>query len=110
MRVSTRDSTQRAVYNGHKRTHALKYQSVTSPDGIIAHLGGPYAGKMHDARILNESGLLDVLAVHLQGPHGAFYLYGDPAYGVSNHLVSPYKGAVVTEEQAAFNRSMSPVE
>ena len=45
-----------------------------------------------------------------KGPHGAFYLYGDPAYGVSNHLVSPYKGAVVTEEQAAFNRSMSPVE
>ena len=32
---------QRIVYNGHKRVHALKFQSVTLPNGIIAHMYGP---------------------------------------------------------------------
>ena len=26
---------QRVVYNGHKRRHAMKYQSVNTPDGMI---------------------------------------------------------------------------
>ena len=32
---------QRTVYNGHKRVHALKFQSVTIPNGLIANLYGP---------------------------------------------------------------------
>ena len=32
---------QRLVYNGHKRVHALKFQSVTLPSGIIAQIFGP---------------------------------------------------------------------
>ena len=32
---------QRIVYNGHKRVHALKFQSVALPNGIIASMYGP---------------------------------------------------------------------
>jgi hypothetical protein len=32
---------QRIVYNGHKRVHALKFQSVTLQNGMIANLYGP---------------------------------------------------------------------
>ena len=32
---------QRLVYNGHKRVHAFKFQSVSLPNGIIANLFGP---------------------------------------------------------------------
>ena len=32
---------QRVVYNGHKRVHALKFQSVTLPNGMIANMYGP---------------------------------------------------------------------
>ena len=32
---------QRIVYNGHKRIHALKFQSVSIPCGLIANLYGP---------------------------------------------------------------------
>ena len=35
------DKQQRTVYNGHKRVHALKFQSVALPNGIIANLYGP---------------------------------------------------------------------
>ena len=32
---------QRLMYNGHKRVHALKFQSVALPNGLIANLYGP---------------------------------------------------------------------
>ena len=32
---------QRLVYNGHKRYHALKFQSVVAPNGMITNLYGP---------------------------------------------------------------------
>ena len=31
----------RIVYNGHKRVHALKFQSIVTPNGLIANLYGP---------------------------------------------------------------------
>ena len=36
---------QQVLYNGHKRIHALKYQSLTVPSGMIAHLYGPVEGR-----------------------------------------------------------------
>ena len=32
---------QRVVYNGHKRVHALKFQSIALPNGLIANMYGP---------------------------------------------------------------------
>ena len=34
-------ANQRTVYNGHKRVHALKFQSVALPNGLIGNLYGP---------------------------------------------------------------------
>ena len=39
--ISRPDENQRVVYNGHKRVHGLKFQSVVIPNGLIAHLYGP---------------------------------------------------------------------
>ena len=35
------NENQSTVYNGHKRVHALKFQSVTISNGLIANLYGP---------------------------------------------------------------------
>ena len=32
---------QRLLYNGHKRVHGLKFQSLVLPNGFIAHFYGP---------------------------------------------------------------------
>ena len=40
-------TNQRIVYNGHKRVHSLKFQSVVIPNGMIANLYGP-VGKRTD--------------------------------------------------------------
>ena len=39
--ICSPEKHQRVVYNGQKRFHALKYQSVALPNGMIAHLYGP---------------------------------------------------------------------
>ena len=39
--ICTLGENQQIVYNGHKRIHALKFQSVALPNGIIGNLFGP---------------------------------------------------------------------
>ena len=39
--ISKPGEQQRIVYNGHKRVHALKFQSVAVPNGLIANMYGP---------------------------------------------------------------------
>ena len=52
---------QRLLFNGYKRVHAVKFQSVVTPNGLIANLFGPIKGRKHDAAMLRESNLLDGL-------------------------------------------------
>ena len=39
--ISKPGEQQRIVYNGHKRVHALKFQSVAVPNGLIANMDSP---------------------------------------------------------------------
>ena len=97
---------QQSVFNGHKRTHALKYQSVMAPNGLIVDLFGPIEGRRHDSALLHESRLLE----RLDCPKFRNYsIYGDPAYPLRPQLIVPYKGAALTAEQRQFNMAMSNV-
>jgi hypothetical protein len=111
---------QREVYNGWKRLHGLKWQSVVTPDGIIRLLSGPFSARRHDAFMLMMSNLLADLTHHFATviqpaqlaaglAHLVYVLYGDPAYPISQYLLAPFRGAVLTPDQQAFNSSMSTV-
>lgn len=104
---------QRIVYNGHKRVHALKFQSVALPNGLIANLYGPVEGRRHDAGMLKDSGLLNSLERVAYSPRGdVLCLYGDPAYPLRPHLMAPYRLGevpVFTANMEAFNEAMSSV-
>jgi hypothetical protein len=98
------------LHDIHKRMHALKFQAVMAPDGIIAHLAGPFEERYHDAQMLRESGLLGTLEAHAKDASGKpFCLYGDPAYPLSLFLMTPHRGAQLSVEHAQFNQSMSAV-
>ena len=88
----------------------MKFQGVVTPDGLFVDLWGPVVGTRHDNYILAQSGLMQKLSM-LNSPSGQpYYLYGDPAYGLSNHLVCPFSAASVgplTPEMADFNKRMS---
>ncbi|XP_048576221.1 uncharacterized protein LOC125557565 [Nematostella vectensis] len=101
---------QRTMYNGHKRVHAIKFQSVVAPNGLIANLFGPIEGKRHDSAMLHESGLLPLLERHAINTAGQpLCLYGDPAYPLRAQLQCPFRGRNLHTQQELFNLSMSKV-
>ena len=65
------ETNQRLLYNGHKRVHGIKFQSVVAPNGMIANLYGPVEGKRHDSGMLAESKLLNQLSQRSFAPDGA---------------------------------------
>jgi len=100
---------QRETYNGHKKVHALKFQSILTPNGLIANLFGPIPGRRHDAFMLAESNILARLETqqHIRGGHG-YHLYGDSGYPIREVLISPYRGNLSAAQQE-FNSAMSKV-
>ena len=98
---------QRILYNGHKKVHPIKFQSVATPSGLVANLFGPVVGKRHDSSMLAESGLLNQLPGHQMATR--LCIYEDPAYLLRPQLQAPFKGARITPIQNAWNKSMSSV-
>jgi len=39
--ISKPGENQRILYNGHKRVHGIKFQSVALPNGLIGNMHGP---------------------------------------------------------------------
>ena len=101
---------QGAYYNGHKRKHILKYQAVMAANGMYAHFFGPIVGSRHDATLMVRSGILDQLEQFSFAPDGSpLVIFGDPAYPISQHLQTGFKGAALSAQEMEFNRSMSAV-
>jgi hypothetical protein len=101
---------QKVVYNGKNRVHSIKFQSVVSWDGMIAHLSGPWAGARHDSGIFNESPLPAVLnSLPFVASPGSppVALYADEGYALSRRIYVPYADGRIDARHAAFNHSMS---
>ena len=103
------NENQRAIYNGHKRVHSIKFQAVALPNGLVGNLFGPVEGRRHDSFMLASSGFLQELQRFSNSPVTGLPLcvYGDPAYPVRAHLQRSFKGGVLTPAQQGFNTSMS---
>ena len=98
------------MYNGHKNVHAIKFQSVVAPNGLVANLYGPVEGKRHDSGMLAMSGLLDALQRYSVSPYGnTLCIYGDPAYPLRPCFQAPFRGAVLTPDQQVRNKSIKEV-
>ena len=101
---------QRVLYNGRKRYHALKFQSVVAPNGLIANLYGPVEGKRYDSGMLMDPGLLNQLQQYSFGQNQRpLSIYGDPVYPLRVHLQVGFKGARLSQQQVDWNTRMSEV-
>ena len=108
--ISRPGINQRVLYNGHKRVHAIKFQTVATPNGLVAFLHGPYDGRRHDSGILRKPGLLGLLEQHSFSPDGNLMCtYGDPAYPLRPQLQAPFRDAHLEEDQELWNQRMSAV-
>ena len=101
---------QRVLYNGHKKVHAIKFQSAAVPNSLVANFYGPVEGKRHDRTMLAESSLYNQLVLYSRATNGdALCLYGDPAYPHRPQLQIPFKGARLTQNEMDWNSVMSSV-
>jgi hypothetical protein len=100
---------QRATYSGRKRKPGLKWQVVTTPDGMLFHVFGPFERRRHDMHLYAESGLDDVLAERLLIVGAQYHLYGDSGYALRPYLITPFEGAALNPDEALFNRRMFKV-
>lgn len=98
---------QRVAYNGHKRTHAIKFQSVTTPCGLAMHVAGPMEGRRHDWTLYISSGLDGTLQQVLTHDGIQYVLYGDSGYSARLFLYIPFSGSNLSAEESAFNTAMS---
>lgn len=103
--ISRPRRNQRVMYNGHKKMHAIKFQSIVAPNGLIANLYGPVEGKRHDSAMLAQSQVLR----QLQNHGNVLCIYGDPAYPIRQQLQCPFRGARLTAIEKEWNKSMSKV-
>ena len=90
------------------------------PNGLFGHLFGPHEGRQNDSFMLNESMILETCTEHAvregtdensMDEDRYFQLFGDPAYGVSAHIQSPFSGVGgnQTALQKEWNELMSGV-
>ena len=107
------------VYTGYKKCHGMKYQAIVTPNGLIAHLSGPYRAPQNDRGVLRESGLVEYLEKYVIQPGSTpndppsrrfFQVYGDSAYGVSEVMIGPYQSVRgQSGDEAAWNTAMGGV-
>ena len=72
---------QRTVYNGHTRVHAVKFQAIATPNGLVANLYGPVEGRCHESEMLADSAILPLLQQYSINQNGnQLCLWGDLTY------------------------------
>lgn len=95
-------------YNGHKRLHSIKFQSLMLPNDIIQNMFGSVIGRRHDEHLLARSKLIQKLQLKFQGLDNPPYLYGDSGYPLSTSIIILFKGNL-TGRQRRVNKQMSRV-
>ena len=90
------------------------------PNGMFGHLFGPWEARRADSFLLDQSGLLEMCTEHAvrdgtnentPAEERFLQLFGDPAYGVSHQIVSPFASpGVRTEEEKRWNEAIASVQ
>ena len=97
------------MYNGQKRVHGIKLQSVVTPNGLIANLCGPFEGKRHGSGMLHESRLLNEL-------HQVAFHNGQPLFiwrfsiSLGVHLQAAYRNINLTPQMTLHNKATSDIQ
>lgn len=99
---------QSAVYNGKDKVHALKYQSLVTPDGMLQQLAGPWPGSRHDMYAFHKSKLKEFVQALPQRADGTtFAVYADQGYAASREVETPYFDGAADAIHEAINQAMA---
>eukprot|EP01035_Chromulina_nebulosa_P018566 gene18566-24289_t len=99
---------QMAFYNGWKRHHGYKYQTLELPNGMCADMYGPTSFIHHDLELLRDSKLNEKLADIQLGRIHQYVSYGDGIFPIDSHTIGKHIGNT-TKEERYENRMMSKI-
>lgn len=104
-------------YVNGKGWHSVVLQAVVDGKGLFWDVCVGYPGSVHDARVLRQSHLWEVLSdgellnqkkVTISGRDVGHYLIGGPAYPMQNWLMKPFADTdSLTPEQRTYNTRLS---
>ncbi|SNX83992.1 uncharacterized protein MEPE_02700 [Melanopsichium pennsylvanicum] len=98
---------QRQFFCGHKRMHGLKWQFISTPDGIL-YVTGPHNGPQRDGPMAHDSKTVQWAVTYARRENGSqVFLYGDQANGTNPAILSTYRGDTISREQERFNMKMN---
>jgi hypothetical protein len=82
---------QRAWYNGWKKLHGMKWQTVDLPNGMNFHAWGPFSVRHPDLFSVRHSTTNEIIAGMQEGREMQYRIYGDSACIVlsSSHVCAP---------------------
>ena len=102
---------QQAWYNGWKKLHGLKWETVDLPNGMIAFAWGPVSVRHNDLFTLRHSKLNDLIRDCQLGLAVQYAIYGDSAYQHCrlSHLRARHNYDDITPHEQSENRVMSTV-
>lgn len=100
---------QRAFYNGWKKHHGIKFQSVILPNGMDFNIYGPVSLRHSDLYTLGESNINAIISNLQAGNNLQYSIYGDSAYMLINdsHLRCKHSYDGLTPLHQIENSSMS---
>jgi hypothetical protein len=100
---------QRAWYNGWKKLHGMKYQTVDLPNGMNFHVYGPVSVRHNDIFTLHHSNINGTIAQLQAGEEFQYVVYGDSAFVIvmDTHVKARHTGDGLTARQVQENRCMS---
>lgn len=95
------------VYNGHKRKHAIKYQTITAPCATAMHLAGPIEAHKHDWTLYVQSGVYSVLPVLLRVGDTQYSIYGNSGYSSRVFFEVTYSRSTLSKGHMFFDKAIS---
>ena len=93
---------QKPFYNVYKRFHGLNFQTIATPDGLVAHMFGPIGGCRHDSGMLRENGLVNQLQSLPDTPNGRHI-----AFMATQHILCDHNFLLLTKGKTSQPTSES---
>lgn len=83
---------QMSVYNGWKKHHGFKFQTVEAPNGMCIHMYGPRSYRTNDLDLLHDSQINQLVAQAQAGQDLQYSIYVDGIYVPDTHTRSRCEG------------------
>ena len=99
---------QMAFYNGWKKHHGIKYQTIEFPNGMCGDMFGPCSFRHNDLELLRDSDLNEKLRLVQIGNLLQYVSYGDGIFPINSHTIGKHIGNT-TEDERYENRMMSKI-